>query len=285
MFFLFVVGTKEKRYFYINDEEGNTYRIKKETFIRRLNENDFISKDRTYRFVEKRKKQNPEMGQINGLVERGTLAKGDWVCLEGFKGLAQILVFRNMAIKQITASAMGDFVQTNADHVGMLCNYYQINDDLSLSIVNYSDPRYFVPVKKYLKHIEPPTDEGDKLMIPNTLFDLLKSTINTIETNPANIFGDDFGTNNVPNKSPTKTKRKRRLSVNEDDIEYKPPAKKADKTETERKKIRVGSKERKSLPENNKPSTSTDSAGPTRRSSRRKQPNRPQYEELDYESN
>lgn len=162
------------------------YRVKKEVFVRKFNDKDFVSKDLKSRYVETSigKKAFDTNIQSSQKEKKTALRQLDWILVNGFHGVCQILTFKNLDSKTRSKAAVGKEVQLKDDNkstTGMLLNYFVVLDDGTLEDINYHDEIIFVPIIEYKFHIQNPeahnTYSSVKLKLSSEVLGLISDEV------------------------------------------------------------------------------------------------------------
>lgn len=213
--FLYFTGRTNRLYFYIKDEEGHFLKIKKDTFIRFFNEPDFLSKDRTKRFITKKKEEMKPITHTQVNVNE-KIGLGDWIVIKNFSGIAQVLEFKEIGGKTIKQRRVKQsIIEINGNEskgTGMLLQYYVVktNGLLKLANVESVNDSQFVPLSSYKVHVPPPSIINNKKQYNEEITKQLSDKINL---SPPKCFSNNFSShNNKQRKKHQKRTSHKRLS-------------------------------------------------------------------------
>lgn len=136
-------------------------KIRKDTFIRLFNEPEFLSKDRTKRFISK-KKENFQVFQHIEVAVCDKIGISDWIVIKSFSGCAQVLEFKHISGKTIKQRRVRESVlelnTVENKGIGMLLQYYVIrkNGVLNLAKTDGINDSNFVSLSCYKTHLPQP---------------------------------------------------------------------------------------------------------------------------------
>lgn len=185
---------KSKLFFYILDENGGCLKIRKDTFIRLFNEPEFLSKDRTKRFISK-KKENFEVLCHTKVAVNDKIGISDWIIVKNFSGCAQVLEYKQISGKTIKERRVRESVlEINAAHnkgIGMLLQYYVIksNGNLSPANVNGINDTQFISLSCYKMHLPPPSIINN---VKSYSVDIVQQLSFIIKLSPSKCFSTNF---------------------------------------------------------------------------------------------
>lgn len=214
--------------FFINDEEGSLLKIRKDTFIKLFNEPHFLSKDRTKRFISK-KKENYEVIHHTEVAVSEKIGISDWIVIKSFSGCAQVLEFKHIKGKTIKQRRVRESVleikSVENNGIGMLLQYYVIKSNGVLWPANTEgiNDSNFVSLNCYKIHLPPPD------LVNNVKFysaEIAQSLLKLIKFSPKKCFHPTFSkfqSSQVKRKFTTKTKNDSDSDSN--DVEERTPLK------------------------------------------------------------
>lgn len=214
------LDNNNKHFFYVRDENADMLKIRKESFIRLFNEPDFLSKDRTKRFVSK-KKENFEVIHHTKVAVNAKIGISDWVIIKNFSGVAQVLEFKQIGGKTIKARRVRESVleinSIDNEGLGMLLQYYVVRSDgtLNLANVNAINDSNFIPLNCYKIHLPPPDLLGDKKSYNADVFHQISKLV---KLSPTKSFSQRFAKTTTSQRKP-KSKRKTRSLEDEYDTD------------------------------------------------------------------
>lgn len=197
-------------------------KIRKETFIRLFNEPEFLSKDRTKRFISK-KKENYEVVNHTKIEIDEKIGISDWIIVKNFSGCAQVLEFKEIGGKTIKQrrikESVLDIKASENTGIGMLLQYYIIrsNGILNLANVEGINDSQFISLSNYRMHIPSPIVLNN---VKHLNDDVIQQLTNTINLSPEKCFSPNFSkirSKSITTKQNIKNKSKKRRDENSDD--------------------------------------------------------------------
>ena len=219
-------------FFYAEDENARQFKVRKDVFVRLFNEADFVSKDRTQRFIPQRKisVKVPETSVVKEVVRKDLINELDWIIIDNFNGVARVLEFKNIQpeSKKIAAARVRNrFLHVDKISkacMGMLLQFYVVKDDgqLSLADTSHVDDTHFVPLRHYKWHVPVPTKIDNNFMFVEDKLEQIKQVINIYAKRSfATSFGKTTQTKIDPDYTPSSKmknlKTSKRLRKKQDD--------------------------------------------------------------------
>lgn len=202
-------------------------RIRKDAFVRLFNEPDFLSKDRTKRFVSKKKVDEVQPYDGKEVKKHNIISISDWIVVKGFDGVACVLEFKDNKAKtiaqgRIKVSAV-DITNQMYVTVGMLLQYFVVDENGKLSSANVSkiNDASFISIKNYKLHIPTPEIHNNiKFLESNVLTQLSQHIIiDPTDTGFSKNYSQVTQTNKLKPKAKKKKKKEQCSTEDDSDLE------------------------------------------------------------------
>lgn len=236
---LSTTAVADKNYFTIEVKDGVCKNVRKASLIHAFNDPDYISKDRSRRFIDTGGKLDKRCQTITQVGAERTLYRLDWFLIKGFGGIVRALEFKYLPGKTIPQQRVSlryiDKDQDKIDEIGFLGEFWKIKENGFLESV--APPTQiqtaFIPLSNYVAHVPVPgkaQDNKNQRFLPQNVIYEVKKLIN-IESK--RIFTLNLLT------------VKKKMNEKENDEDYEPP--KYDKSTQKKEPEKIKIKKRKDL--------------------------------------